>query len=154
MKVTRALGRIGGIFLPFRNFKKMVGWQQLKENYQNVGMSAIEVLRHKKSENVIKESFDEAVRRLNLTPEKLESRKKTLFWTAILYSVIGVGLFAYAVKLLLSGMFLATLIALILVVIALALAYREHFWYVQMKHQRLGISFKDWFGYTFRGIKK
>src|SRR5262249_36597004 len=148
----KRLGRIGGIFLPIRNVKKMVGWDQFKESAQNVGVGAKEAFKFKKSP-IIKETYEEAVRRLNLTQKDIENRKKNFFRTALFYLVIAAVLFVYAVDLLFSSMFFATLVAFMLVIIAGALAFREHFWYTQMKQQRLGLSFKDWFGYTFRGLK-
>ncbi len=72
---------------------------------------------------------------------------------ALLYFAIAVGLFVYTIVLLSSYVFLGSLVSLILVVVALALAYREHFWFTQMKHRRLGLKFQDWLDYTFRGKK-
>lgn len=153
MKITKMIGRIGGIFIPFRNIKKLVGWNQFKESTQNIGESAVNIFNIKKKTEVVKETYEQAVKRLNLSQEDIEKRKGNFFKTAILYLVIAAILFVYALNLLFSGMFLATLIALVLIVMAVALAYREHFWYTQMKQQRLGLSFKEWFGYTFKRSK-
>jgi hypothetical protein len=33
-------------------------------------------------------------------------------------------------------------------------AYREHFWYFQMKTRTLGNTFQDWFSFLLRGIRR
>lgn len=152
MKVTKTIGRVSKIFIPFHNYKKLVGLEQLKESYQNASSSAAEIFKSKKSAAIpLKETFEEAVQRLNLTPEMLENRKQSFFKMALFYLTIASILGIYLITLLMSKSFLASLITFVLVIVALALFYREHFWYTQMKQKRLGLNFKDWVGYTFRG---
>ncbi len=146
--------RVGRVFLPFGNFKRMVGWDHLKTSYKNVFASAKAMTDRQDSAHVIKETFDEAVQRLNMSEANIVAKTKSFFRTAILFLVMAVAVFIYALDLLFTGHILATIIALILVVLAFSLAFRDHFWYTQMKQRRLGLSLREWLDYTCKGIKK
>ncbi|HVV69293.1 MAG TPA: type IVB secretion system protein IcmV [Gammaproteobacteria bacterium] len=153
--MKKLLSGVGRAFFPFRNPKRMVGWDQLQESFNSfVRDPAKEVLGRRNKKTKTTETFEQAVTRLNISEEDLSARKKTFFRTALFFVVMAVALFIYTVDLLFSGLLLATFIALVLVVIALALAFREHFWYTQMQQRRLGITFNEWTGYTFRGNKR
>ncbi|HVV69295.1 MAG TPA: type IVB secretion system protein IcmV [Gammaproteobacteria bacterium] len=146
---------LGRAFFPFRNPKRMVGWDQLKDSFNSfVRDPAKEVWDRKQKRVVIKETFEEALVRLNLSEEMVVERRKTFLRTALFFVGVALVLFVYTMYLLFSGLFLATFIGCVLVVIALALAFRDHFWYTQMKHRRLGLSFSDWANYTLGRIKK
>lgn len=151
--MKKILRGVGGILLPIGRIKKGLGIGELKESYKSLGSSAKEMFSREKTKNIIPETYEEAVIRLELTPEMIESRKKNLFRTALFYLAIALALFIYTLKLLFTGVFLGTFIGLVLTLIALGLAYRDHFWFTQMKQKRLGLSLKDWFTYTFRGSK-
>jgi len=150
----KKLRRFGGIFVPFHNFKKLLGWSDLKQSYLNAGASAKDIFQPKHTQTVIKETYEEAVVRLNLSEEDQEKRKKTFFRMCLFYIGIALVLFIYAIYLMFTSFFIAVFIALMLVAVALSLAFREHFWYVQMTCRRLGLSIKDWANYTFGGKKK
>ncbi|MFT3742019.1 MAG: type IVB secretion system protein IcmV [Gammaproteobacteria bacterium] len=151
--MKKTLSGIGKVFFPFRNFKantkRMLGWDQLKGSASNTYTSVREIWSRKKSAPSRKETFTEAVARLKLTEQDLIERRKSFFKTSLLFLGIAIALFVYTISLVFSKLILGSFIGLILVIMALALAYRDHFWYTQMKHRRLGLSFKDWFNYTF-----
>lgn len=151
MSIIRRAGRI---IWPFSNIKRMVGWDHLKNSYKGLFASVKAMGARPNPANVVKETFDEAVQRLNLSEENIVAKTKSFFITAIVFVIIAVALFIYALDLLFSGHILATIIDLILVVLALSLALRDHFWHTQMKQRRLGLTLREWFNYTFKGVKK
>lgn len=156
--MKKTVSSIGRILFPFRNIKanckRMLGWDQLKGSASNAYSAARDVWdRDKHRKTVRQETFEQAVARLKLSESDLARRQKSFFRTSLLFLSIAVLVFLYAVNLFLSGLLLATFISLVLVAMALALAYRDHFWYTQMKHRRLGLTFKNWVDYTFRGSK-
>lgn len=153
--MKKLLGGFGRAFFPFRNPKRMVGWDQLRESFNSfVRDPAKEVWGRKNKKTKVAETFEEAAIRLNISEKELSTRKKTLLRTTLFFIVLATALFIYVLDLLFSGQLLATFIALVLVVIALALAFSDHFWYTQIQQRRLGITFNEWAGYTFRGIRR
>ncbi len=151
--MKKLLKGIGRTFFPFRNPKRMVGWDQLKDSFDSYVRDPAKEIWDRKNKKVIKETFQEAITRLDMSEDMIIQRKKSFLKTALFFMGIAVILFIYTVYLLFSGLFLGTFISGILVVIALALAFRDHFWYTQMTQRRLGLSFKEWVDYT-RGSKK
>lgn len=99
------------------------------------------------------ESFKQAVKRLNLDSKELHSRQQSLLYMSILMVFIALGLIVYGVILLMGAHYYATFISALIAVIALVLAFRYHFWYFQIKHQKLGCTVKEWFKQGLLGEK-
>jgi intracellular multiplication protein IcmV len=57
-------------------------------------------------------------------------------------------LFAYMTYEIYFGYFLGALLSLVVAFLALALAFRYHFWFFQIKQRRLGCSVSEWFNQT------
>jgi intracellular multiplication protein IcmV len=91
------------------------------------------------------ESFESAKKRLKLTDEQLLIRQKALFRVSMLMIFLAGLLFFYGVYQILYGGILGVFLSLIVVLIALTLAFRYHFWYFQMKTKKLGCSWRTWF---------
>ncbi len=91
------------------------------------------------------ESFESAKERLNLTEQELVSRQRALFRLSLLMSGGALVIFAYAIYHLYYGNYRATIISLVLMLIAFALSFRYHFWYFQIKERKLGCTFKEWY---------
>jgi len=100
------------------------------------------------------ESFAEAKKKLHLTDQDLISRKKALFRLSIMMLFISSLLFAYTLYNLFSLEFLAAGLSVVVLSIALVLAFRYHFWYFQIKQEKLGCTFKEWFNQGLMGKKK
>ncbi|MDF3054637.1 MAG: icmV [Gammaproteobacteria bacterium] len=150
-KIFRALGRP---FKPFVNIPTFLGWKELKSSYQNLSGMTKAAITPVQKEAAVQESFEEAKARLGLSEQDLINKRKEFLKMSVFYLVMAVGLFIYLIYLLFTGVFLGVFVAAVLVFVALAFAYREHFWYVQMSQRTLGLTFKDWRNYTFsRGNK-
>lgn len=97
------------------------------------------------------ETFEEACKRMNLDVSMLKARQKAFLQTAMLYLAMALGMIIYAIYLMAESHWHAAIISLSLTVILLTFAFREHFWYTQMKNKRLGMSVQDWLNATFGG---
>jgi intracellular multiplication protein IcmV len=96
------------------------------------------------AKSVIPETFEEAAQRLNLTEEDIKQRQKTFLHNAIAFLVISIILLTYTIYLLVNSYWLATFVGSLLTALILVYAYREHFWYTQIKYRKLGLDFKTW----------
>lgn len=148
MKVTSALGRI---FKPLVNFPKWMGLRQLKSNAAVISKMIKDLRVYRPG--IHQETFDEAVVRLQLTEEDIKQRMRTCFTLSIVYSIIAILLLVYTIYLVLQ-LSLGMILGLLVTVLMSVLAYREHFWYFQMKTRRLGNSFQDWISFLVRGRRK
>ena len=93
-----------------------------------------------------KESFKEAVDRLQLSKEDIAARTKEFLKLMIIYLVISVVLFSYSLYIAyaygnVGGFFMGLGITMF----SLTNAFRYHFWIYQIKHNKLGCSLKEWF---------
>jgi intracellular multiplication protein IcmV len=101
-----------------------------------------------------KESFEEALSRLKLTPADLIQRHKEfsrLMWIWIFLFLINI---AYSIYLLHIHSFRGFYPCLGIGIIILTQIFRYNFWLFQIKQRRLGCSFRDWFNSQFFGKKK
>lgn len=95
--------------------------------------------------HTVDESFEQAKQRLKLSEKDIENQKKNLLGLSIMMAVFATGLFIYAVYLLINAHFIAFILALVVMGIALVLAFRYNFWYYQFKVRKLGCSLHEWF---------
>ncbi|WP_133136588.1 type IVB secretion system protein IcmV [Legionella rowbothamii] len=100
------------------------------------------------------ESFEEAATKLNLNDTTLMTKQKALFRLSIVMLIAAGLILGYAGYQLFYGSFMAVLVSLIVTLIALALAFRYHFWYYQIKSRKLGCTFDEWFRQGLLGEKK
>lgn len=104
--------------------------------------------------NVETESFDEAMARLKINNADLLIKQKALFRLSIVMVCAASLIFIYAGYHLFYGTFRATLVSLVLMMIALVLAFRYHFWYFQIKNRKLGCTFNEWYKKGLLGEKE
>jgi intracellular multiplication protein IcmV len=91
------------------------------------------------------ETFEEAMSRLNLSEKDLQSRQSALYRLSLFMCVAAFFIFVYAIYHLFTGGYKATIISIAVMLIALALAFRYHFWYFQIKERKLGCTLKEWY---------
>ena len=99
------------------------------------------------------ETFDEALKRMNINENDLQNKKKALYRLSILMCVFAACVFIYAVYHIFFGGIKAVLLSFVLMAIALILAFRYHFWYFQIKERKLGCSIQEWYRQGFMGEK-
>lgn len=100
------------------------------------------------------ESFEEAIARLNISQSDLMGKQKALYRLSLVMVVAAFLFFVYAGYQVFYGSFKATLVSLIVMLIALVLSFRYHFWYFQIKYRKLGCSFHEWFRQGLMGEKE
>jgi intracellular multiplication protein IcmV len=140
MSILRGVGKI---FKPFVNFPRWMDLRSATTTAKQIGNNARDLFVPQKATHV--ETFEQAVQRLHLTEKDLQVRMKNLQRMVVFYCLIAVALVVYTIHLLMNGNVFAGILGTILTVLALAFAFREHFWYFQMKQRRLGCSVKEWF---------
>jgi intracellular multiplication protein IcmV len=96
------------------------------------------------------ETFEEAVARLGLDEKSIQKRIQQCLLSAWIYLACSVALFIYGICLLIFTHFTGAFIAWLLAVLAGVFAYREAFWYCQMKKRKLGCSFNEFLNFISR----
>ncbi len=91
------------------------------------------------------ESFDSAKARLNLSDQDVLVRQHGLLRLSLIMIGAAIIVFAYLMYNLFYAYYAAALVSLVVMMIALVLAFRYHFWYFQIKHKQLGCSVREWF---------
>ncbi|STX40969.1 intracellular multiplication protein IcmV [Legionella donaldsonii] len=105
-------------------------------------------------QNAKGESFENAMARLNLSEKDLIAKQSALHRLSILMCGAALFIFAYAVYHLFYGSYRAVIVSLVIMMIALVLAFRYHFWYFQIKERKLGCSISEWYRQGLMGEKR
>lgn len=90
------------------------------------------------------ETFEQALKRLNISSEEVENVKLNYLSFAIFFLLIGFVLVGFGIYFLLKFYILDFLLALGISAILFAQAFRFHFFYFQIKHRKLGCTFEEW----------
>lgn len=133
------------------NIRKWSDWDRMKSMTRNLAISIKKFFIPQKIKH--KESFAVAKKRLNLSNQDVIKRQNGLFRLALLMLSISALLFIYASYNFYYTNYMCGFLSLIVMSIALTLAFRYHFWYFQIKNRRLGCSIKEWFTHGLRGSK-
>ena len=134
------------------NPMKWIGFGQIKTDT----VTLTEIFRSvfkRSNEAGGKETFDEAVKRFNLSEEDIQKRIKSAKELAMIFLGFGGVLVIYTIYQLSLGRVLSGLICLTLSLLIFAYGFREHFNMFQMRKRRLGCSYAEWFNGTFKGSK-
>lgn len=143
--MAKKKGFIRGFFGSIFNIREGVGYDQIASYGSMIKDSAKDVFTRPKMPDKI-ETFDEFAKRLNLSDEEIEKRAKWLLYYMITYIIISLSLFGYFIYLLIKtgSSFLAILVSFALAFAMLTNAFKESFWYMQMKKRKLGCTMKEW----------
>lgn len=147
MKVTKALGRI---IKPLVNFPRWMGVQKIREN----GRAIVKMIKDMRiyRPTVRQESFEEAMIRMHLSEEDIKARMKTCLILSIVYSCCTLLFLIYTVYMVWHG-HLGMILGFLVTILVAVFAYREHFWYFQMKTRTLGRTFKEWASFLLKGAR-
>ncbi|WP_419419302.1 type IVB secretion system protein IcmV [Legionella sp. D16C41] len=110
--------------------------------------------KNETSANEASASFREAMSAMNLTEADIAARQRGLYRLSLIMCLAAFGFFCYAIYHFIYGGFYGGLISLALTFVALALAFRYHFWYFQIRERKLGCSFREWYRRGLLGEKK
>jgi intracellular multiplication protein IcmV len=99
------------------------------------------------------ETFEAATSRLQLTEEALLARQNALYRWSLAMCGCAFLIFIYAIYHLIFGTLHAFILSLVIMCIALTMAFRYHFWFFQLKQRKLGCTLKEWFKQGLLGEK-
>lgn len=142
MGVLKSTGKILGVFINVR----VDQWIGLSDHIQNTKYIASQAKNLFSPEEASRtESFEDAMVRLNITEEQLESSDKYFTFLIRLYIFMALLITAYSLyQMLIVKSALSTIMTFSLVLYALANSFRYHFWRFQIRSRKLGCSFRDW----------
>ena len=99
------------------------------------------------------ESFLVVKERLKLDDAALLKRQKKLFSLSLFMLFLAFLILGYIFYQAVYGSFVGVILSVVVMLIALALAFRYHFWYFQLKRKKLGCSLREWFSAGLFGGK-
>ncbi len=140
--IKKGFSRIGKGFLKVIQINYWLDWARVKAGTSYLKQSVVTLFTPQKE--IKAESFKVAVKTFQLNEAELLIKQKALFRLSIMMLCAAVLIFSYAIYQLLYGSIHATLISLVVMGIALVLAFRYHFWYFQIKNHKLGCTFQEW----------
>lgn len=133
--------RAGNLYLP-------IGWlggevEDLKNSNRNIVGAVKRILSPEEAEH--EESFDDAMKRLNLSDADIKKSISRYQTYVGLFLLIAILLFSYSFYLLFAHIsIIGFLLSLTATVFCLTQAFRFDFWAYQMKNRKLGVSFNEW----------
>ncbi|MDF2868096.1 MAG: icmV [Gammaproteobacteria bacterium] len=130
---------------PFVDFPKWMGLKDVKVNASMLFSNVKAIFTYNKTNRT--ETFENAVVRLGLTEKDLVERSQQYKYTAMVYLGLALVTLAYAVFLLIGQHYLGGLPAACIAMLFLVFAFRNHFWFFQIRRRKLGCTVKEWFNY-------
>lgn len=130
-----------GFFRSMVDFPTWMNVKGLRESGDTIAKTFKSLQEVKISDR--RETFEEAMSRLRLTEKDIQTRMHQCYIAGWIYFSCAALLFLYGLYLLIFSTFSGFLIAWLLSVLAGVYAYREGFWYLQMKKKKLGCTFSE-----------
>ncbi len=134
---------IGGTIFNFK-VTKWVGLDQIKSNTKNIYEIGQAAITPEHADYV--ETFEEALKRLNITEAELQQRLKEFTTLLVVYILLATAVFAYGIFIVIQYKnFMGFFMSLAVTIFALTHAFKYHFWIYQIKHRKLGCTLREWF---------
>ncbi len=149
---TRKFGFTRVFFRTFVDIKRWLNYDEVKGGLKTT-VDLFNKFFSSRREPACRETYEESIARLNLNEMQLLNRKKVLLYSSLIYFFVAIVFFLYSCHQLISKHLFSGFMGLILVFFLAILAYREHFWYMQIRKKKLGCSFYDWLDFISRGAK-
>ena len=135
-------------FQRFFDVSSWLGTDEIKKNTSNLKSLAVTLFTVAKPER--RETFEEAVERYQLSEEDIQKRKQAFFQVAMLYLAAFFLDIVYVFYLFRTQRHMPATMALAFSAVLFSMFFRQHFWYTQMKHRRLGFTFPQWVASLFK----
>jgi intracellular multiplication protein IcmV len=91
------------------------------------------------------ETFSQAMKRLKVSDEEVETRKETYINYTLFFLTLAVMLVAYSFYLAIVHRTVAGFaLGIVCAGLFLTQAFKFHFWYTQIKLRKLGLTYEDW----------
>lgn len=133
------------------NVKKWLGVNHLKQDTKYLKNMITEVLSPDQSKADKFETFEQCLLRLQLTETDVVKRMRTHLITSVAMFILTIFLAIYMGYLTYCHLYRGTLLCAVLTMLVLTFAFREHFYYFQMKKRRLGCTVMEWVKFLFLG---
>lgn len=139
-----------------RIFKKIInirGWfdyDRLRA-FANYIMTGAKKLFIPQTKHVPDHSFDEMMKKFNLTETDLVLKKQGLWRLSALMVICAFFIFLYVIYCIYKGNYFISLVSLVIMCVALVFAFRYHFLYFQICEHKLGCTLKEWYQKGLRG---
>lgn len=121
---------------------KWVSLDYLSETAENFKVILLDSVIPKKA--TYSETFEEALKRLELTEADLLQRQKEFSQLFYFFMTLSLVIMFYGLFLAFTSTMAATLIAFCLSLYTFSQAFRFHFWLFQLKNRKLGCTIKEW----------
>jgi hypothetical protein len=138
---------ISNYFSRFKNTLLLGGVKEHAKKLQGLAKD-IKNIDNSGDENANCDSFDD-LSKLGITEEKLQKAKKTCYKMSIFSLIIGIFLILYLTLCIIKMYYMSCIIIFLLAMVLFGLAFRYHFWYMQVTKRRLGCTFGDWVNFLF-----
>ncbi len=150
MGIGTGVGReIKKTFKSFVDVPSWLGYRSIKHYFKGIKSTGKDYFTPKQSD--VTEEFAEAAQRFNLSEEEIQKRQSALLRLSLFYFGLFVVILGYAVFLAFDGVLRGFIIAVVVSLLALANAFRHHFWYFQIKQRKLGCTVKEWYNSAMGG---
>lgn len=137
---------------PFVDVPTWLGYRQLADSTKSIWDVLKNLFVPQKAGP--QEDFSAAMARFNLSETDVQQRANAFTRLALIFLFIACGVFAYAIYMIWEGSIRGTLASLAITLIAIAFAFRYHFWSFQIKQRKLGCTLRDWLDSGFAGSNK
>jgi intracellular multiplication protein IcmV len=137
-----------GIFNKIKtSMGKALGTEQLKKQTEDVKNLANVVFEKKEAK--MKESFEEALNRLNLSENDIQNRAREFKRLVKVFIFIIISLLLYLIYAIFQKAWIACLGTMGIILVAVAQLFRYHFWLYQIEQKRLGCTYSEWYQSLF-----
>lgn len=144
---TRIVNVIKRVF----NVKRWSDWDRMKSFTQYLFKGIKRIFIPNSAEGV--ESFDAVKVKMNLSDADLLARQNALLRLSYFMVGIAVLIFGYSIYHLVYGHIAAFFLSFVISLIALALAFRYHYWHFLIKEKKLQCTINEWFRQGILGEK-
>lgn len=141
MGVFKKIGKGVSYFFDFR-IDRWLNLKMLKETTHYFVTQTKAILKVEHAEKT--ENFDDAVERLQLSSDFIETQSKRYLYLALVFLLFAILLFLYGLYILMQGNYMGGCTCFALFLYTLSCAFRFHFWHFQMQQKKLGCGLKDW----------
>ncbi len=143
-----AKGKKKGFFGRVYNVSKWTDADNIKKTGKSIISQAKRLTEVRESTR--KETFEQAIARMNITEKDLKDRMKQTYLVSWIFLALAIGLLGYGSFVFMRGFVSGLFICVVMSVLGFVLAYQQSFWYFQMKRRKLGCTFNEWVNFIFR----
>lgn len=141
MGIFSGTKKVASVLFNFK-VKDWVDYDNIKRNSKFIANSAKDVFTPESAEHT--ETFEEAIKRQNITEEDLKERVKLMSRYLLLFLTLSGLIFAYSIYLAVMGNVLGFCIGFSLTIFSCTQAFKYHFWIFQIRKRKLGCTLNEW----------